>query len=89
MEPAAPPQAAAEPDVRRQRGSIPSFLFITFLLFMLTHHSSDEFVARNQYQAALDNLTYQTSNFTAWLNGTDSNFTLVCPVFTGYGAYLR
>src|ERR1700729_1827193 len=66
-------------DVRpqRPRSSIPSLLFITFLLFMLTNHSGDEFLARNQYQNALQSLNYQLSNFTSWMNGTSSNFTLV------------
>ncbi|KAJ8473594.1 hypothetical protein ONZ45_g16234 [Pleurotus djamor] len=60
----------------RQRSSVPSFLFISFLLFMLTNHSGDEFLARHQYQDALSSLSYQLSNFTAWRNGTDSNFTM-------------
>lgn len=66
-------------DVRpqRPRSSIPSLLFITFLLFMLTNHSGDEFLARNQYQNALQSLNYQLSNFTSWMNGTSSNFTLL------------
>ena len=62
---------------QRPRSSIPSFLFITFLLFMLTSHSGDEFLARNQYQNALQSLNYQLGNFTAWINGTASEFVLV------------
>jgi len=62
---------------QQPRSSIPSLLFITFLLFMLTSHSGEEFLARNQYQNALESLNYQLSNFTAWMNGTSSNFTLV------------
>lgn len=62
---------------QRPRSSVPSLLFITFLLFMLTNHSGDEFLARNQYQNALQSLDYQLGNFTAWMNGTSSNFTLV------------
>lgn len=48
----------------RQRSSIPSFLFISFMLFMLTSHNGDEFLARHQYQDALRSLTYQLSNYT-------------------------
>jgi transmembrane E3 ubiquitin-protein ligase len=62
---------------QRQRSSIPSFLFISFLLFMLTNHNGDEFLARHKYQDALQSLNHQLSNYTAWLNGTTSNFTLV------------
>ncbi|KAF8159628.1 hypothetical protein B0H34DRAFT_704239 [Crassisporium funariophilum] len=61
---------------QRPRSSVPSFLFISFMLFMLTSHNGDEFLARHQYQDALQSLTYQLSNYTAWLNGTDSNFTV-------------
>jgi hypothetical protein len=61
------------------RSSVPSFLFMTFLLFMLTNHSGDEFLARSRYQDAMQSLQYQLSNFTAWINGTSSNFTLVSP----------
>lgn len=60
----------------RPMSTIPSFLFISFLLFMLTNHSGDEFLARHQYQDALQALQWQLSNYTAWMNGTTSNFTL-------------
>jgi len=63
---------------QQHRSSIPSFLFIIFLLFMLTNHSGDEFLARNHYQETLQSLTYQLSNFTAWVNGSESNFIMVC-----------
>lgn len=46
------------------------------MLFILTNHTGDEFLARNHYQDALQSLNYQLSNFTAWLNGTESNFTM-------------
>lgn len=59
----------------RQRSSIPSFLFISLMLFMLTSHNGDEFLARHQYQDALRSLEYQRSNYTSWMNGTSSNFT--------------
>ena len=35
---------------QQQRSSMPSFLFIVFMLFMLTNHSGDEYFARSQYQ---------------------------------------
>ena len=60
-----------------QRSSISSFVFIIFMLFMLTNHSSDEYLARTQYQDALQIMNDQLSNFTAWMNGEGSNFTMV------------
>lgn len=66
------------PPAQQQRSSIPSFLFISFMLFMLTNHNGDEFLARHQYQDALQLIEYQLSNYTAWMNGTASNFSLVC-----------
>ena len=51
------------------------------MLFLLTSHNGDEFLARHQYQNALQSLTYQLSNFTAWMNGTETNFTVVRAVF--------
>ncbi|KAF8817515.1 hypothetical protein BYT27DRAFT_7199045 [Phlegmacium glaucopus] len=62
--------------VQRPRSSIPSFLFISFMLFMLTSHNGDEFLARHQYQDAVQSLTYQLANYTSWLNGTASNFSV-------------
>jgi hypothetical protein len=38
---------------QRQRSTIPSFIFIAFMLFMLTSHNGDEFLARHQYQSDL------------------------------------
>lgn len=61
----------------RQRGSLPSFLFITFLFFMLTNRNEDDIVVRTQYEDAIRALGYQLSNYSAWLNGTTTNFTLV------------
>jgi hypothetical protein len=62
---------------RRQRGSLPSFLFITFLFFMLTNRNEEDIVMRTQYEDAVQALDYQLSNYSAWLNGTATNFTLV------------
>lgn len=68
-------------DVRLQqqqrRSSIPSFIFIIFMLFMLTSHSGDEYLVRSQYQDALQAMNDQLSNYTAWMNGESSNFSLV------------
>jgi transmembrane E3 ubiquitin-protein ligase len=61
-----------------QRTSIPSLLFLSFILFMLTHHNGDELLARHMYQDALAGLTSQLGNYTTWLNGSPSNFSLVC-----------
>jgi hypothetical protein len=65
------------PDGRQRNSYIPSFLFISFALFMLTNHNSDEYLARHKYRDAIASLTQQSANFTSWLNGTVTNFTLV------------
>lgn len=78
--PAGSPNLNADDPVmmgRRPRSSLPSFFFLSFVLFMLTNNQSEELAARNQYLDALSVLDYQLSNFTAWRNGTESNFTLV------------
>ncbi|KAI0742037.1 hypothetical protein C8Q80DRAFT_1197624 [Daedaleopsis nitida] len=62
---------------RQPRSSVPSFLFISFVLFMLMSGCGDEYAAtRDIYVNGLQSLNHQLSNFTTWLNGTDSNFTL-------------
>ncbi|KAI0763836.1 hypothetical protein BD413DRAFT_483618 [Trametes elegans] len=62
---------------RQQRSSLPSFLFITFALFMLTNGRGDEVsMTRDQYVDGLQSLNHQLSNYSAWLNGTSSNFSL-------------
>lgn len=78
-------EAGLAPDIlalnarqQQNRGSVPFFFFICIILFMFTSHNGDEFLARHQYQDALRSLSYQLSNFTSWMNGTTSNFTLVC-----------
>ncbi|KAI0703928.1 hypothetical protein C8Q76DRAFT_752964 [Earliella scabrosa] len=66
-----------ESPARQPRSSVPSFLFISFVLFMLMSGRGDEFAAtRDLYVNGLQSLNYQLSNFTAWLNGTETNFTL-------------
>ena len=73
---------AAPDDVARQpRSSVPSFLFISFVLFMLMSGRGDEFAStRDLYVNGLQSLNYQLGNFSAWRNGTESNFTLVSPL---------
>jgi transmembrane E3 ubiquitin-protein ligase len=70
-------EADEEQTQRNQRSSIPSFLFVSFMLFMLTSRNGDEFLARHQYHDALVSLGEQLSNYTAWMNGSESNFTMV------------
>ena len=69
--------ATADELQRRQRGSLPSFLFITFLFFMLTNRNEEGVVGRSQYEDAVRALGYQLSNYSAWLNDTATNFALV------------
>lgn len=66
-----------DPHPRRQRSSIPSFLFISFVLFMLTNNHGEETALRYEYMTAIESLKYQLGNYSRWLNGTDSNFTFV------------
>ncbi|GLB43394.1 putative ring finger [Lyophyllum shimeji] len=67
---------AARGGTARPRSSIPSFLFISFMLFMLTSHNGDEFLARHHYQDALRSLEYQLGNYSAWRNGTSEEFSV-------------
>jgi len=62
---------------QRQRSSLPSILFILLLLLLLTSHNGEEYLARHQYQNALQTLTDRVGNYTTWMNGTASNFSLV------------
>lgn len=64
----------------RQRSVLPSFLFISFVLFMITNNQGEELQARSQYLDALTTISQQIANYSAWLNGTATqNFTLVSP----------
>ncbi|KAH9479483.1 DSC E3 ubiquitin ligase complex subunit 1 [Psilocybe cubensis] len=60
----------------RRTRFVSMILFLGFLIYMFTNHNGDVFLARHQYQEALQSLNYQLSNYTLWLNGTASNFTL-------------
>ena len=62
---------------RSGRGSVPTFLFISFVLFMLTNNRGEEIDARYRYMKALDSLNSQVVDFSAWLHGSPSNFSLV------------
>ena len=50
---------------------------MTFLFFMLTGRNEEDVVVRSQYEDAIRAFGYQLSNYSAWLNGTATNFTLV------------
>lgn len=67
-----------EANPRRQRSVLPSFLFISFVLFMITNNGGEEIAQRTHYIDALDTINQQIANYSAWLNGTaPENFTLV------------
>ena len=75
---------------RQPRTSVPSILFISFVFFMLMYGRGDEFsVARDMYVNGFRSLNYQLGNFTAWRNGTESNFTLVSPCCCLRSRYVR
>ncbi|KAH7885835.1 hypothetical protein F5I97DRAFT_1809172 [Phlebopus sp. FC_14] len=61
---------------QQQHSTIRPFLFIILMLYMITNHTGDEFLARNHYQDALQAMNYQLSNFTSWRKGETSNFTM-------------
>jgi len=52
---------------------LPSFLFITFLFFILTNRNEEDVFMRSQYEDAIRAFGYQLSNYSAWLNGTTTN----------------
>lgn len=63
---------------RQQRSVLPSFLFISFVLFMITNNQGEDAIAKNNYLDALGRINQQVSNYSGWLNGTaPENFTLV------------
>jgi hypothetical protein len=68
------------PRAERSLTSVPSLLLISsfIVLYLLTSHNGDEFLARHHYQDALQSLTFHLSNYSAWMNGTASNFSMVC-----------
>ncbi|KIJ55286.1 hypothetical protein M422DRAFT_774359 [Sphaerobolus stellatus SS14] len=60
------------------RSSISSLLFLTFMLFLMAGggYDDDSLATRTHYRDALESLKYQQSNYTAWFNGTESNFSM-------------
>ena len=87
LETGADPESLARPE---PRSSVPSFLFLSFVLFMLMGGRGDEFAAtRELYATGLRSLNHQLANFTAWRNGTASNFTLVSPACRSPGCACR
>lgn len=75
--------ATADEPQGRWRGLFPTLLFIASLLFMLTDRNEDVAV-RTQHEEAVLALGYQLSNYSAWINGSATNFTLV----RGFGSFL-
>ena len=65
----------------RPRSSITSFFIMSFVLFMLTSNSGEDILVKNLYVESLKSLQYQQSNFSAWRNASESNFTMVCVSF--------
>ncbi|TDL23846.1 hypothetical protein BD410DRAFT_768564 [Rickenella mellea] len=83
--PNAPPQDRENADVeaglppfqqQQPRSSISSFIFVSFVLFMLMNNGGEELLGRNQYKESLESLEYQHGNLSAWMNGTAANFTI-------------
>ena len=48
---------------------------------LMNGHGDDLANTRDLYVHGLQSLNWQLGNFSAWLNGTESNFTLVSPCF--------
>ncbi|KAF8586058.1 hypothetical protein K439DRAFT_1409339 [Ramaria rubella] len=61
-----------------QRSSISSLLFLTFMLFLMTGGGSEDasIASKTHYKESLVSLKHQQANYTAWLNGSDSNFAM-------------
>lgn len=62
---------------QRQPSTVPSFLFISFVLWMIMHNQADDLTIKNHWMDALSAMHRNIENYSAWLNGTASNFTLV------------
>ncbi|CAE6480376.1 unnamed protein product [Rhizoctonia solani] len=74
MEAPLPGATATTPlNPNQARSSITSLLLISIVLFLL---SGDDPAVQVQQEDALRSLEFQKNNYTAWLNGTASNFTL-------------
>ncbi|KAF8320079.1 hypothetical protein DL93DRAFT_2153098 [Clavulina sp. PMI_390] len=57
-------------------GSVSTLVFLA-LIFFLMAGGNDDMGLGIRIESVLDPLRYQLSNYTAWLNGTESNFTQV------------
>ena len=68
------PQEAPLP---QRPSSIPSFLFITFVLWMIMNNQADDMAARATWQDNLSAIHNNIQNYSAWLNGSASNFSMV------------
>ncbi|QRV90192.1 DSC E3 ubiquitin ligase complex subunit 1 [Ceratobasidium sp. AG-Ba] len=74
MEAPLPGATATTPfNPNQARSSVTSLLLISIVLFLL---SGDDPSLQAQKEDTLRSLEYQQGNYTAWLNGTASNFTL-------------
>ncbi|EIN09405.1 hypothetical protein PUNSTDRAFT_85742 [Punctularia strigosozonata HHB-11173 SS5] len=49
---------------------------MSFLLFVITNRNSENEATRVQYVDAMKSMENQLSNFSAWINSTESNFTM-------------
>lgn len=66
------------PQPRPQRSVLPSFLFISFVLFMVTNNQGEDPSTKAHYLDNLSVISEQVANYSGWLNGTaPENFTLV------------
>lgn len=65
------------PAGQRPRGSLSSFVLLLFILFLFTSQSGDDFFTRHHYQDVLTTMSEEAGNYTAWLEGKGSNFSLV------------
>ena len=71
---------------RPQRGSVTSLLILSLFIFLMTNNGgNDDPTVRNQYKDNLSSLEWQLSNYSAWLNGSDTaKFTMVRKAHLAY-----
>ncbi|KAI0083737.1 hypothetical protein BDY19DRAFT_975766 [Irpex rosettiformis] len=67
------PQEAPLP---QRPSSVPSFLFISFVLWMIMNNQADDLAARATWQDNLSAIHDNIQNYSAWLNGSVSNFSM-------------
>jgi transmembrane E3 ubiquitin-protein ligase len=70
------PQETPPPPPRPS--SVPSFLFISFVLWMIMNNQGDEVPTKTSWQDTLAAVHANIQSYSAWLNGTASNFSMVC-----------